>query len=69
VQVYGEEALDKARRLDQQRGNGQPTGRLHGVVIGIKDVISYKDHPLTAASGILKDFVSIYDATVVKKML
>jgi aspartyl-tRNA(Asn)/glutamyl-tRNA(Gln) amidotransferase subunit A len=39
------------------------------VVIGIKDVISYKDHPLTAASGILKDFVTIYDATVVKKML
>jgi len=39
------------------------------VIIGIKDVISYKDHPLTAASGILKDFVTIYDATVVKKML
>ena len=39
------------------------------MIIGIKDVISYKDHPLTAASGILKDFVTIYDATVVKKML
>jgi len=69
VQVYGEEALEKARHLDKQRRNGQPLGRLHGVVIGIKDVISYKDHPLTAASNILKDFVSIYDATVVKKML
>jgi len=69
VHVYGEEALEKARSLDQQRRNGQPTGRLHGVIIGIKDVISYKDHPLTAASNILKDFVSIYDATVVKKML
>ncbi|WP_431217795.1 amidase [Puia sp. P3] len=69
VQVYGEEALGRARRLDQQRRDGKPAGRLHGVVIGIKDVISYKDHPLTAASGILKDFVTIYDATVVKKML
>ena len=69
MQVYGEEALERARRLDQQRRSGQPLSRLHGVVIGIKDVISYKDHPLTAASNILKDFVSIYDATVVKKML
>jgi aspartyl-tRNA(Asn)/glutamyl-tRNA(Gln) amidotransferase subunit A len=69
TQVYGEEALARARLLDEQRRKGQPTGKLHGVVIGIKDVISYKDHPLTAASRILQDFISIYDATVVKKML
>ena len=69
MQVYSEEALERARCMDQQRRNGHPPGRLHGVVIGIKDVISYKGHPLTAASNILKDFVSIYDATVVKKML
>ncbi len=69
TQVYGEAALARARLLDQQRREGKPTGKLHGVVIGIKDVISYKDHPLTAASRILQDFISIYDATVVKKML
>ncbi|HEY6899871.1 MAG TPA: Asp-tRNA(Asn)/Glu-tRNA(Gln) amidotransferase subunit GatA [Puia sp.] len=81
TQVYGEEALAKARMLDQRRkdgvyagqgganGAGGAMGRLHGVVIGLKDVISYKDHPLTAASHILKDFVSIYDATVVEKLL
>lgn len=69
TQVYGEEALARARQLDQQRRDGRPSGKLHGVVIGIKDVISYKDHPLTAASRILQDFVSIYHATVVEKML
>jgi len=44
-------------------------GKLHGVVIGLKDVLAYKDHPLTASSHILQDFVSIYNATVVEKML
>jgi aspartyl-tRNA(Asn)/glutamyl-tRNA(Gln) amidotransferase subunit A len=69
VQVYGEESLEKARLLDRRRKEGQPIGRLHGVVIGLKDVIAYKDHPLTAASRILQDFVSIYHATVVEKLL
>lgn len=69
TQVYGEEALTRARLLDQQRKKGEPVGRLHGVVIGLKDVLAYKDHPLTAASHILQDFVSIYNATVVEKLL
>src|SRR4029079_15830654 len=34
-----------------------------------KDVICYKDHPVTAASNILKDFVSIYNATAVERLL
>ncbi|MGB8193713.1 MAG: Asp-tRNA(Asn)/Glu-tRNA(Gln) amidotransferase subunit GatA, partial [Chitinophagaceae bacterium] len=41
----------------------------HGIVIGIKDVLCYKDHPVTAASGILKNFTSIYNATVVERLL
>ncbi|HEX9510800.1 MAG TPA: Asp-tRNA(Asn)/Glu-tRNA(Gln) amidotransferase subunit GatA [Puia sp.] len=69
VQVYGEEALETARLLDAKRKSGQPTGKLHGVVIGLKDVLSYKDHPLTASSHILKDFVAVYHATVVEKLI
>ncbi len=45
---------------------GKKSGRLHGVVIGIKDVICYKDHPVTAGSGILEGFDSPYHATAVK---
>jgi aspartyl-tRNA(Asn)/glutamyl-tRNA(Gln) amidotransferase subunit A len=55
--------------LDHQRKTGKPMGKLHGVVIGLKDVIAYKGHPLTAASRILQNYVSLYDATVVGKML
>lgn len=69
VQVYEKECLETADRLDHQRRAGKKRGRLHGVVIGIKDVISYKDHPLTASSHILKGFHSLYHATAVQRLL
>ena len=52
-----------------QRKAGRPIGKLHGVVIAIKDVICYKDHPLTAASNILQNFNSVYNATAVERLL
>lgn len=69
VHLYQEEALIKAKQLDHNRKNGIPAGKLHGVIIGLKDVICYKDHPVTAASGILKDFTSIYSATAVERLI
>ena len=69
LEVYADEALARAKALDEKRSSGQPLGKLHGVVIGLKDVIAYKDHPLTAASRILEGYVSIYSATVVEKLL
>jgi aspartyl-tRNA(Asn)/glutamyl-tRNA(Gln) amidotransferase subunit A len=69
IEVYTEEALQKAKQLDAQRKPGQPLKRLHGVVIGLKDVLAYKDHSLSAASKILKGFISIYSATAVERLL
>jgi aspartyl-tRNA(Asn)/glutamyl-tRNA(Gln) amidotransferase subunit A len=69
VQVYAEEALQRAAELDARRKAGQPTGKLHGVVIALKDVIAYKDHPLTAASDILKGFTPVFNATAVERLL
>lgn len=69
VEVYGTESLERAIMLDEKRNNGLPTGKLHGVAIALKDVICYKDHKVTAASAILKDFISIYNSTVVEKLL
>lgn len=69
VHVFEREAIEKAKALDEQRNAGKPTKKLHGVVIGIKDVIAYKDHPLSAASTILKGFTSIYSATAIEKLL
>lgn len=69
VHVFTDEALKIADELDKKRRSGQSTGKLHGVVIAIKDVICYKDHPVSAASGILKNFTSIYSATAVQHLL
>ena len=69
IEVYGDEAIEKAKQLDAQRSNGKPMGKLHGVVIGLKDVICYKDHKISASSNILKNFTSIYSATVVERLL
>lgn len=69
VDFYEEEALSRAKFLDRKRQSGDEVGKLHGVIVTIKDVIAYKDHRLSASSKMLKDFVSIYDATSVKKLL
>jgi aspartyl-tRNA(Asn)/glutamyl-tRNA(Gln) amidotransferase subunit A len=69
IHVYADEALEKAKALDTFRKEGRPTGKLHGVIVGIKDVIAYKDHPLSASSNILKGFVSIYSATAIEKLI
>jgi aspartyl-tRNA(Asn)/glutamyl-tRNA(Gln) amidotransferase subunit A len=69
IEIYAEEALQRASDLDEKRSTGQPIGSLHGVVIGLKDIIAYKDHRLTASSKILNGFASIYSATATEKLL
>jgi aspartyl-tRNA(Asn)/glutamyl-tRNA(Gln) amidotransferase subunit A len=69
VHVYAEKAIARAHQLDEERSAGRPMGKLHGVVVGIKDVIAYKDHPLSASSNILRGFTSIYSASAVEKLL
>lgn len=69
IEIYAEEALQKAAELDEKRKEGHLIGKLHGVVIGLKDVICYKDHKVSASSAILKNFTSVYSATAVEKLL
>lgn len=69
IEVYAEEARYRAAALDAGRLAGKPLGKLHGVVIGLKDVICYKDHKLSAASKILNNFISVYSATAVDRLL
>jgi aspartyl-tRNA(Asn)/glutamyl-tRNA(Gln) amidotransferase subunit A len=69
IEVYEEEAVQKAMQLDAKRKSGAMPGKLFGVVIGLKDVICYKDHKISASSDILKNFTSIYSATAVERLL
>ena len=69
LEVYEIEALERAAMLDYKRSSTNEIATLHGVVVGLKDVISYKGHRLTAASKILSDYTSIYNATVTDRLL
>lgn len=67
-EVFGEEALAKAKELDDRLKKGT-AGKLAGMVIAIKDNICYKGHKVTASSKILSGFESIYSATIVERLL
>jgi aspartyl-tRNA(Asn)/glutamyl-tRNA(Gln) amidotransferase subunit A len=69
IDVYAEEALNMAAALDQKQHDPNSWGRLYGVVIGIKDVLCYKDHYITGASAILKNHKAIYSATAIQRLL
>ena len=65
IEVFREQALQNAEYLDKQ----EVSGKLHGVVIGIKDNICYKGHQSTAGSGILRNFTSLYSSTAVDRLI
>jgi len=69
LEVYETEAVERAKQLDAAAANGSLTGPLHGVVVGLKDVIAHKGHTLTASSKMLGNFESVYHATVTEKLL
>lgn len=69
VEVFAAEALVRAKELDEQRLAGKKTGKLHGVVIALKDVICYAGHQISASSGILQNFTSVYTASALQFLL
>ena len=69
LEVYGDEALGKARELDAKVKSGAKCGKLYGLIIVLKDNICYKGHKASAGSKILGNFVSLYNSTVAERLL
>jgi len=69
IRIYAEEALAFAHQITNKYQAGEKLGKLAGMVVGIKDLICYKDHPLTCASKILGNFVAQFNATAVERIL
>ncbi len=66
--IFSEDALKNAEIIQNKIKEGK-CGKLAGMVIAIKDVLLLKDKPNTCSSKILKDFVGIYTATAVQKLI
>lgn len=61
-------ALEKARDADRRLKEGVAPGRLHGVPIGVKDVIYTQDMPTEMGSPIFRGYMPPYSATVVRQL-
>ena len=68
VSTLEEQALEKARKIDEKRKNGEKLGNFAGVPIGIKDNICITGTKTTCSSKMLENFVAPYDATVIEKL-
>src|SRR5882672_12125243 len=63
-----EHALDQARAADELRMSGQPVGALHGVPVGIKDIVDTADMPTENGSVLHAGRTPSRDAAVVRML-
>jgi len=68
IEVFEKESLLRAADIDKKIQAGKQ-GRLAGMVVAIKDNICYKNHKTTASSKILEGFESLYNSTVISRLL
>src|SRR3954469_19562284 len=68
VHLTEERALAEARAAEAAIMAGAPKGKLHGIPIGLKDIVDTKGIPTTCQSKILQDNIPDADATCAEKL-
>ena len=68
ISIDREYALTQAREMDDIRKRGMPTGTLHGIPVGIKDIIDTCDLPTEMGSECFSGRRPRHDAAVVERL-
>ena len=68
ITVMSDEALNAAKQAERQITKGKYKGAMHGIPIGLKDLIYTEGVRTTMGCEIFKDFIPDDDATAVKKL-
>jgi len=66
--IDGENALDQAAECDRIRRHGKSTGPLHGVPVGLKDIIDTVDMPTQLGTSVFKGRQTTKDARIVERL-
>lgn len=66
--VAAEAALDAAAAADRERSTGHACGPLHGIPLGLKDIIAAAGHPTHVGSVALRDWNPGGDSTVARRL-
>ncbi len=66
--AISESAMADATYWDRERAAGRVRGPLHGIPIGIKDIINTTNMPTTGGGLAFAGFAPLYDATLVKNL-
>jgi Asp-tRNA(Asn)/Glu-tRNA(Gln) amidotransferase A subunit family amidase len=61
-------AVQQARAADQRKREGQPLGALHGIPVGIKDIIDTRDMPTENGTVLHAGRTPVEDASVVRML-
>jgi Asp-tRNA(Asn)/Glu-tRNA(Gln) amidotransferase A subunit family amidase len=61
-------ALEQANRADELRARGQPLGPLHGLPVGVKDIIDTADMPTENGTVLHRGRTPAEDAAVVERL-
>lgn len=68
IHLDAELALEQARRADESRRRGQTTGPLHGVPVGIKDIVDTFDLPTECGTVLCAGRTPSRDASLVARL-
>ena len=68
VSTMEEEAMAKAKEIDEKRKAREPVSKFAGIPIGIKDNMCITGTKTTCSSKMLENFVAPYNATVIEKL-